>query len=49
MRDQHNFRNGALLDAGLGVVRFRDGYEPHGDTPFELTPGAPFGQLFSKI
>src|SRR3954470_6635983 len=37
VRDQHNFSNGALLDAGLGVVRFRDGYAPHGSSPFELT------------
>ena len=33
VRDQHSFSNGALLDAGLGVVRFRDGYEPHGTHP----------------
>ncbi len=49
VRDQHNFRNGALLDAGLGVVRFRDGYEPHGDTPFELTPELPSGSYFENL
>jgi hypothetical protein len=48
-RDQHNFRNGALLDAGLGVVRFRDGYEPYGDTPFELTPELPSGSYFENL
>ena len=41
VRDQHSFPNGALLDAGVGVVRFRDGYEPHGNSPFELTPELP--------
>ncbi len=49
VRDQHNFRNGALLDAGLGVVRFRDGYEPHGDSPFELTPELPSGSYFESL
>jgi hypothetical protein len=49
VRDQHNFRNGALLDAGLGVVRFRDGYEPHGDSPFELTPELPSGSYFENL
>ena len=49
VRDQHNFRNGALLDSGLGVVRFRDGYEPYGDTPFELTPELPSGSYFENL
>ncbi len=45
LRDQHSFRNGALLDLGLGVVRFSDGYEPHGDQPFPNHAGAFSGQL----
>jgi hypothetical protein len=49
VRDQHNFRNGALLDAGVGVVRFRDGYEPYGDAPFELTPELPSGSYFENL
>ncbi len=48
VRDQHNFSNGALLDAGLGVVRFRDGYEPHGNSPFELTPELSQGSYFEN-
>jgi len=38
VRDQQSFRGGALLDLGLGVTRFSDGYEPHGDSPFQITP-----------
>jgi hypothetical protein len=49
VRDQYTFRNGALLDAGFGVVRFRDGYEPHGNTPFELTPELPSGSFFESL
>jgi hypothetical protein len=49
VRDQHNFSNGALLDAGLGVVRFRDGYEPHGSVPFELRPELSQGSYFENL
>jgi hypothetical protein len=48
-RDQHSFSNGALLDAGVGTVRFRDGYEPHGDSPFELTPELSQGSYFENL
>jgi hypothetical protein len=34
VRDQHSFNNGALLETGFGVLRFRDGYEPHGNSPY---------------
>ena len=49
VREQHSFRNGALLDAGLGVVHFRDGYEPHGNRPFELTPDTSLGSYFENL
>lgn len=49
VRDQHSFSNGALLDAGLGVVRFRDGYEPHGDIPYQLTPELSQGSYFENL
>ena len=49
IRDQHSFSNGALLDTGLGVVRFRDGYEPHGDVPYELTPELAQGSFFENL
>lgn len=48
-RDQISFRNGALLDFGLGVVRFRDGYEPHGNSPFEITPEEFVGSYFENV
>jgi len=49
LRDQHSFTGGELLDLGVGVVRFRDGYEPHGDTPFEVTPETYQGSFFESL
>ena len=49
VRDQHTFRNGAVLDSGFAVTRFRDGYEPHGDAPFELTPELAAGSYFEGL
>ncbi len=49
LRDQQSFHNGALLDAGLGIVRFRDGYEPHGSSPFEITPELSLGSYFENV
>jgi len=49
VRDQHSFKNGALLDIGLGVTRFRDGYEPHPGGPFELTPETALGSYFENL
>jgi hypothetical protein len=48
LRDQHSFRKGALLDVGLGVERIGDGYEPHGNTPFEITPDISEGSYFEN-
>ncbi len=49
VRDKLSFGGGALLDAGVGVVRFRDGYEPHGDTSYEITPELPSGSYFENL
>src|SRR5208337_2269652 len=49
LRDQQSFSNGALLDAGLDVVRFSDGYEPHGDRPFQITPELFQGSYFENL
>jgi hypothetical protein len=49
LRDQHSFHNGALLDAGIGVVRIRDRYDPHGDAPFEITPEFYQGSYFQDL
>lgn len=49
VRDQQRLGNGALLDAGIGVTIFHDGYEPHGDIPFELTPETAKGSFFENL
>jgi hypothetical protein len=49
LRDQQSFHNGMLLDLGLGVVRFRDGYDPHGDSPFQITPELSLGSYFENL
>jgi hypothetical protein len=48
LRDQHTFTNGTVLDTGFGVARIRDGYEPHGDTPYQLTPETALGSFFEN-
>jgi len=47
-RDQWTIR-GALLDFGIGIMRFRDGYEPHGDSPYQLTPELAQGSYFENL
>jgi hypothetical protein len=49
VRDQQRLSNGGLLDAGVGVTIFHDGYEPHGDIPFELTPETAKGSFFENL
>jgi hypothetical protein len=49
LRDQQSFHDGALLDFGLGLVRFSDGYEPHGDSPFQITPELFQGSYFENL
>ena len=49
LRDQHTFANGVLLETGFGVVRFRDGYEPHGKSQYELTPETTEGSFFENL
>jgi hypothetical protein len=48
LRDQQTFSNGTVLDTGFGVVHIRDGYEPHGNIPFELTPETAQGSFFEN-
>jgi hypothetical protein len=47
-RDQQSFAHGALLDLGVGLVRFTDGYEPHGNTPFAIDPETTQGSYFEN-
>jgi hypothetical protein len=48
LRDQQSYRKGALLDVGLDVVRISDGYEPRGNTQFEITPEMSLGSYFEN-
>jgi hypothetical protein len=49
IRNQYSFANGALLQVGVGVVRFRDGYEPHGESPYQITPELTQGSYFENL
>ncbi len=49
LRDQLSFGEGALLDVGVGEMRFRDGHEPHGSTPYEITPEMAEGSYFEDL
>jgi hypothetical protein len=46
LRDQQSFPGGALLDVGAGYVSIRDGYEPHGDAAYKITPENAEGSYF---
>ncbi len=48
VRDQWTIR-GALIDVGAGVMRFRDGYEPHGDEPYRIAPELAQGSYFENL
>ena len=47
-RDQQSFKNGVMLDLGFAVMRYREGWEPHGDIPYDLTPELPTGSNFES-
>jgi len=49
LRDQWSFSNGALLDAGVAFPRIRDGFEPHPDGSFRITPELYLGSFFEKL
>lgn len=44
--EQHSFRNNVLVNTGFGVLRYREGFEPHGTLPYEVTPELPTGSNF---
>jgi hypothetical protein len=46
VRDQQSFGGGALVDAGVAVLRIRDGFEPYADGPFKITPELYLGSYF---
>jgi hypothetical protein len=49
LRDQQSLGDGALLDLGAGYVRIRDGYEPHGNASYEITPEMAEGSYFENL
>lgn len=49
VRDQQDLKNGTVVEAGFAVLRYREGFEPHGTAPFELTPELPNGSNFETL
>jgi hypothetical protein len=49
VRERIGLADGALLDAGFAVDRVSDGYESHGDTPYDVTPELPSGSYFESL
>lgn len=49
VRDQQRLPGGGMLQTGFAMVRIRDGYEPHGNTPYELTPETSKGSYFENL
>jgi hypothetical protein len=48
VRDQQSFKNGVVVDAGFGTLRYREGFEPHGSVPFDLTPEQSMGSDYDN-
>jgi len=48
LRDQWTMKNGALIEAGAGQMRYRDGSEPHGSAPYTITPEVAEGSYFQS-
>ena len=49
LRNQWSLAGGGLLDLGVGYVRFRDGHEPRGSAPYEITPEMAEGSYFENL
>ncbi len=49
LRNQWSLADGGLLDLGVGYIRFRDGHEPHGSTPYAITPETAQGSYFENL
>ncbi|HEX3985414.1 MAG TPA: hypothetical protein VHX13_02295, partial [Acidobacteriaceae bacterium] len=48
LEEQHSFRNNILVNTGFGVLRYREGFEPHGVLPYDITPELPTGSNFEN-
>jgi len=49
VRDQWSSKSGGLLDAGVAFLSIRDGYVPHPDGPFRITPELYLGSYFQSV
>jgi hypothetical protein len=49
LRNQWSLRDGGLLDLGVGYMRFRDGHEPRGSVPYDITPETAEGSYFENL
>lgn len=49
LRDKWSLSGGALFDIGISGVCFHDGYEPHGNAPYQVTPELPSGSYFENL
>jgi TonB dependent receptor-like, beta-barrel len=49
LRNQWSFKNGALLDVGVGEMRFRDGHEPYPGEAYRITPEQAEGSYFEDL
>jgi len=49
IRDDQSFRNGVMVDTGFGVMRYREGFEPHGTLPYALNPESASGSNFENL
>lgn len=49
VRDQFSFANGSLMEAGIGFVHIRDGFEPYPGGPFRITPEQSLGSYFETM
>ena len=49
LRDQQSFKGGELLDVGVGYLSIHDGYEPHGSSPYQITPELSEGSYFESM
>lgn len=48
LQEQHSFPNNILVNTGFGILRYREGFEPHGNLPYEVTPELPTGSNFEN-
>jgi hypothetical protein len=49
LRNQWSLADGGLLDLGVGHIKFRDGHEPRGNTPYAITPEMAEGSYFENL